>query len=72
MSLSAEAFAQTAKATFEVSQLVSGAERTRALLEIRKELEANKDAIILLLFQGPMAKTRIQFTARERETEKYC
>jgi glutamate-5-semialdehyde dehydrogenase len=46
MSLSAEAIAQTAKAAFEASQLVSAAERTRALLEIRKELEANKDAIL--------------------------
>jgi glutamate-5-semialdehyde dehydrogenase len=46
MSLSAEAIAQTAKAAFEASQLVSAAERTRALLEIRKGLEANRDAIL--------------------------
>lgn len=46
MSLSAESIAQTAKAAFEASQLVSAAERTRALHEIRRELEANKDAIL--------------------------
>jgi len=46
MSLSAENIAQTAKAAFETSQLVSATERTRALHEIRRELEANKDAIL--------------------------
>jgi len=46
MSLSAESIAQTAKAAFEASQLVSATERTRALHEIRRELEANKDAIL--------------------------
>lgn len=46
MSLSAESIAQTAKAAFEASQLVSTTERTRALHEIRRELEANKDAIL--------------------------
>ncbi|KAH9967109.1 gamma-glutamyl phosphate reductase [Russula compacta] len=46
MSLSAETIAQTAKAAFEASQLVSATERTRALHEIRKELEANRDAIL--------------------------
>jgi gamma-glutamyl phosphate reductase len=46
MSSSAETIAQTAKAAFEASQLVIPAERTRALHEIRKELEANKDAIL--------------------------
>jgi gamma-glutamyl phosphate reductase len=46
MSLSAETIAQTAKAAFEASQLVSTTERTRALHEIRKELEANKDSIL--------------------------
>ncbi|KAI0251740.1 gamma-glutamyl phosphate reductase [Lactifluus subvellereus] len=46
MSTSAEAIAQTAKAAFEASQLVSTAERTRALHEIRKELDANRDAIL--------------------------
>ena len=46
MSLSAETIAQTAKAAFEASQLISGTERTRALHEIRKELEANKDSIL--------------------------
>ena len=46
MSLSAETIAQTAKAAFEASQLISTTERTRALYEIRKELEANKDSIL--------------------------
>lgn len=46
MSLSAESIAQTAKAAFEASQLISAPERTRALHEIRKELEANKDSIL--------------------------
>jgi glutamate-5-semialdehyde dehydrogenase len=46
MSTSAEIIAQTAKAAFEASQLVSTAERTRALHEIRKELEVNWDAIL--------------------------
>jgi len=44
--MSAESIAKTAKAAFEASQLVSVPERTRALHEIRKELEANKDAIL--------------------------
>ena len=46
MSSSAEAIAQTSKAAFEASQLITAAERTRALLEIRNELEANRDAIL--------------------------
>ena len=46
MSLSAEAIAQTAKAAFEASQLITAAERSRALLEIRKELEVNREAIL--------------------------
>ncbi|KAI0279963.1 hypothetical protein BGY98DRAFT_966678, partial [Russula aff. rugulosa BPL654] len=46
MSLSAETIAQTAKAAFEASQLISTTERTRALHEIRKELEASKDSIL--------------------------
>jgi glutamate-5-semialdehyde dehydrogenase len=46
MSLSAESIAQTAKAAFEASQLVSATDRTRALHGIRRELEANKDAIL--------------------------
>ena len=46
MSMSAESIAKTAKAAFEASQLVSATERTRALHEIRTELEANKDAIL--------------------------
>jgi gamma-glutamyl phosphate reductase len=46
MSVSAETIAKTAKAAFGASQLVSAAERTRALLEIRKELEANRDSIL--------------------------
>jgi glutamate-5-semialdehyde dehydrogenase len=46
MSSSAENIAQTAKAAFEASQLVSAAARTQALHEIQKELEANKDAIL--------------------------
>lgn len=46
MSLSAEVIAQTAKAAFDASQLAAPTERTRALLEIRKELETNRDAIL--------------------------
>ena len=38
--------AKTARAAFEASQLIDSVERTRALHEIRKELEANKDAIL--------------------------
>ncbi|KAI0306101.1 gamma-glutamyl phosphate reductase [Multifurca ochricompacta] len=45
-SASAEAIAQIAKAAFETSQLVNSADRTRALHEIRKELEANKVSIL--------------------------
>ncbi|KAH9975674.1 gamma-glutamyl phosphate reductase [Lactifluus volemus] len=47
MLASAESIAQTAKAAFEASQLVSTTtERTLALQEIRKQLEANKDVIL--------------------------
>ena len=46
MSTNAEAIAQTAKAAFEASQLISTSERTRALHEIRKELDANRDVIL--------------------------
>jgi glutamate-5-semialdehyde dehydrogenase len=46
MSLSAETIAQSAKAAFEASQLISATERIRALHEIRKELDANKDSIL--------------------------
>jgi gamma-glutamyl phosphate reductase len=46
MSSSAENIARTAKTAFISSQLVSAAERTQALHEIPKELEANKDAIL--------------------------
>lgn len=46
MSLSAETIAQTAKAAFEASQLISSTERTRALHEIRNELAANKESIL--------------------------
>ncbi|KAI9433530.1 gamma-glutamyl phosphate reductase [Lactarius indigo] len=42
-----ETVAKTARAAFEASQLIDSAERTRALHEIRKELEANKDSILL-------------------------
>ena len=69
MSLSAEAIAQTAKAAFEASQLVSAAERTRALLEIRKELEANRDAI--LRANGEDMAVRSHFFPRQNaEQEK--
>ncbi|KAF8270836.1 gamma-glutamyl phosphate reductase [Lactarius quietus] len=44
--MSTETVAKTARAAFEASQLIDSAERTRALHEIRKELEANKDAIL--------------------------
>ncbi|KAI9448770.1 gamma-glutamyl phosphate reductase [Lactarius psammicola] len=48
MSTSAETetVAKTARAAFEASQLIDSDERTRALHEIRKELEANKDSIL--------------------------
>ena len=48
MSTSAETevVAKAGRAAFEASQLIDSAERTRALHEIRKELEANKDAIL--------------------------
>ena len=38
--------AQAAKAAFQTSQLVSSAERVKALHEIRKELEASKVEIL--------------------------
>ena len=67
MSLGAEAIAQTAKAAFDASQLVTSAERTRALLEIRKELEANKDAIL----RANGEDMAVRFTLmRERERAK--
>jgi glutamate-5-semialdehyde dehydrogenase len=65
MSLGAEAIAQTAKAAFDASQLVTSAERTRALLEIQKELEANKDAI--LRANGEDMAVRLRLRERERE-----
>ncbi|KDQ51030.1 hypothetical protein JAAARDRAFT_41492 [Jaapia argillacea MUCL 33604] len=43
----AETIARAAKAAFEASQLVPASERVIALQEIRKELEASKDAILL-------------------------
>jgi glutamate-5-semialdehyde dehydrogenase len=46
MLASAEAIAQTSKTAFEASQILSATERTLALQEIRKELEANKDGIL--------------------------
>jgi hypothetical protein len=48
MSTSAETetVAKTARAAFEASQLIDPAERSHALHEIRKELEANKDSIL--------------------------
>ncbi len=60
MSLSAEAIAQTAKAAFEASQLVSATERTRALHEIRKELEANKDSILRANGEDMVVRSRFQ------------
>ena len=46
MSTDAETIAKAAKQAFEASQLISAEERVRALHEIRKELEASKDAIL--------------------------
>ncbi|KAI0630694.1 gamma-glutamyl phosphate reductase [Trametes polyzona] len=43
---SAAAIAKAAKAAFEASQLIPSSERVKALQEIRKELEAAKDAIL--------------------------
>ncbi len=42
----AESIAKVAKASFEASQLISSSERIKALQEIRRELEAAKDAIL--------------------------
>ncbi|KAI0664367.1 gamma-glutamyl phosphate reductase [Cubamyces menziesii] len=42
----AASIAKAAKAAFEASQLIPSSERVRALHEIRKELEAAKDAIL--------------------------
>ena len=42
----AENIARAAKAAFEASQLIPSSERIKALQEIRKELEAAKDAIL--------------------------
>ena len=42
----AENIARAAKAAFEASQLIPSSERIKALQEIRKELEAVKDAIL--------------------------
>ena len=42
----AASIAKAAKAAFEASQLIPSSERVRALYEIRKELEAAKDAIL--------------------------
>jgi len=60
MSLSVEAITQTAKAAFEASQLVSATERTRALHEIRKELEANKDSILRANGEDMVVRSRLQ------------
>ena len=42
----ATSIAKAAKAAFEASQLIASSERIQALSEIRKELEAAKDAIL--------------------------
>ncbi|KAM5544244.1 hypothetical protein V8D89_001904 [Ganoderma adspersum] len=42
----ATSIAKAAKAAFEASQLISSSERVQALLEIREELEAARDAIL--------------------------
>jgi len=68
MSLSAESIAQTTKAAFEASQLVSATERTRALHEIRRELEANKDAI--LNANGEDMAVRLSSPSFPRDVEK--
>ena len=46
MASAAESVAKAAKAAFEASQLIPATERIKALHEIRKELEAAKDAIL--------------------------
>ena len=42
----AASIAKAAKSAFEASQLIPSSERVKALEEIRKELEAAKDAIL--------------------------
>jgi glutamate-5-semialdehyde dehydrogenase len=69
MSLSAEAIAKTAKAAFEASQLVGTAERTRALLEIRKELEANRDAILRANGEDMAVRSTFTFSFQNSEQE---
>ena len=73
MSLSAEGIAQTAEAAFEASQLVSPAERTRALLEIRKELEANRDAILRANSEDVAVRSHLfllKLRARDRAADR--
>ena len=45
-SSAAQSIAEAAKRAFEASQLIPSSERIKALQEIRKELEAAKDAIL--------------------------
>ena len=42
----ATSIAKAAKSAFEASQLIPSSERVQALREIRKELDAAKDAIL--------------------------
>ena len=70
MSGSAEIIAKTAKAAFEASQLVSEAERTRALLEIRKELEANRDSILRANGEDMAVRSRPTFIFAFRNERK--
>ena len=45
-SSAAQSIAEAAKRAFEAPQLIPSSERIKALREIRKELEAAKDAIL--------------------------
>ncbi|KAI0730946.1 gamma-glutamyl phosphate reductase [Earliella scabrosa] len=57
----AENIARAAKAAFEASQLIPSSERINALQEIRKELEAAKDAIL--------AANRLDLEAAQKEVD---
>ncbi|KAI0349538.1 gamma-glutamyl phosphate reductase [Trametes cingulata] len=57
----AESIAKAAKAAFEASQLIPSSERVKALQEIRRELEAAKDAIL--------AANRADLEAAQKEVD---
>ncbi|KAL1945180.1 hypothetical protein VTO73DRAFT_2800 [Trametes versicolor] len=57
----AQTIAKAAKAAFEASQLIASAERVTALQEIRKELDAAKEAIL--------AANRVDLEAAQKEVD---